>query len=163
MAVHLFILYWGMLSYITPPVALGAYAAASVAQANPMATGFKAMQLGTVIYFIPFFFVLEPALLLSGPWQSILSTTALAIGGIILIAGALQGYLIGVGSLATHPVWAWPIRGLLLLGGLLLATPGGGLIPFSDTVLATAALSITVPAAALALWLNRAQKVERSA
>jgi TRAP transporter 4TM/12TM fusion protein len=163
MAVHLFILYWGMLSYITPPVALGAYAAASVAQANPMATGFKAMQLGTVIYFIPFFFVLEPALLLSGPWQSIVSTTAFAVAGIILIAGALQGYLIGVGSLATHAVWAWPIRAMVLLGGLLLATPGGGLIPFSDTELMVIALSIAAPAMTVALWLNRVQKAGQSA
>ena len=50
MAVHLFILYWGMVSYITPPVALGAFAAATIAQANPMRTGFEAMRLGSVIY-----------------------------------------------------------------------------------------------------------------
>jgi TRAP transporter 4TM/12TM fusion protein len=156
MAVHLFILYWGMLSYITPPVALGAYAAASVAQANPMTTGFKAMQLGTIIYFIPFFFVLDPALLLSGSWQNILSSTALAMGGIVLIAGALQGYLVGVGTLATHPLLGWPIRGLVLVGGLLVATPGGGLIPFSDTALVVAGLSVTAPAVLLARWSNRA-------
>ncbi|MFP6804542.1 MAG: TRAP transporter large permease subunit [Pseudomonadales bacterium] len=62
----LFILYWGMLSFITPPVALGAFAAASIAGASALSTGFKAMRLGSVIYFIPFFFVLEPALILSG-------------------------------------------------------------------------------------------------
>ena len=67
MSVHLFILYWGMLSFITPPVALGAFAAASIAGSSALATGFKAMRLG-VIYFIPFFFVLEPALILSGTW-----------------------------------------------------------------------------------------------
>ncbi len=155
MAVHLFILYWGMLSYITPPVALGAYAAASVAQAHPMATGFKAMQLGTVIYFIPFFFVLDPALLLSGSWQGILSATLFAVAGVVLIAGALQGYLFGVGSLATHDVWSWPIRGLVLMGGLLLATPGGGLVPFSNAELAFMGVALAVPAMALAAWLNR--------
>lgn len=163
MAVHLFILYWGMLSYITPPVALGAYAAASVAQANPMATGFKAMKLGTVIYFIPFFFVLNPALLLDGPWQSILSTTALALAGIVLIAGALQGYLIGVGSLVTHALWGWPIRGAVLVGGLLLATPGGGLIPFSEIEMVIAAVATAAPAITLALLLNRVRSVEHSA
>ncbi|MCP3969965.1 MAG: TRAP transporter fused permease subunit, partial [Rhodobacteraceae bacterium] len=57
MAVHLFILYWGMLSYITPPVALGAFAAATIAKARPMLTGLHAMRLGSIIYFIPFFFV----------------------------------------------------------------------------------------------------------
>jgi hypothetical protein len=51
---------------------------------------------------------------------------------------------------------------LVLLGGLLLATPGGGLIPFSDTELATAGLSMTAPAVALALWLNRAQALQQS-
>jgi TRAP-type uncharacterized transport system fused permease subunit len=89
MAVHLFILYWGMLSYITPPVALGAYAAASVAQANPMRTGFQAMRLGSIIYFIPFFFVLEPALILDGPWPRVLLATASALLGIVLAAGAV--------------------------------------------------------------------------
>jgi TRAP-type uncharacterized transport system fused permease subunit len=128
-----------------------------------MATGIKAMQLGTVIYFIPFFFVLNPALLLSGSWQEIVSTTALAIAGIVLIAGALQGYLIGVGSLATHAVWGWPLRALLLMGGILLATPGGGLIPFSDIELVMAALSTAVPAVALALWLNRVRTLDHSA
>ena len=66
MAVHLFILYWGMLSFITPPVALGAFAAATVAGARPMSTGLQAMRLGSVIYFIPFLFVLNPALIMQG-------------------------------------------------------------------------------------------------
>src|SRR3546814_3732383 len=56
LAVHLFMLYWGMISYITPPVALGAFAAASLARAHPLATGLEAMRLGSIIYFIPFFF-----------------------------------------------------------------------------------------------------------
>ncbi len=59
LAVHLFILYWGMVSYITPPVALGAFAAATMAGAGPMRTGLEAMRLGGVIYVAPFFFVLN--------------------------------------------------------------------------------------------------------
>jgi len=162
MAVHLFILYWGMLSYITPPVALGAYAAASVAQANPMVTGFKAMQLGTIIYFIPFFFVLDPALLLAGSWQSIASACVFALAGIVLISAALQGYLVGVGRLTTHVFWAWPIRALMLIGGIVLAMPGGGPMPFSDLQLSGAAACMVVPSIALALWFNRAGAVEQS-
>ena len=61
MAVHMFIFYWGMLSFITPPVALGAFAAASIAKTSPMQTGFEAMRFGSVIYFIPFFFAFQPA------------------------------------------------------------------------------------------------------
>ncbi|MBA7615256.1 hypothetical protein ES703_22534 [subsurface metagenome] len=56
LAVHLFIMYCGMISYITPPVAIGAFAAAGLAGSAPMKTGFQAMRLGIVIYFIPFFF-----------------------------------------------------------------------------------------------------------
>src|SRR3546814_8093149 len=70
MAVHMFILYWGMLSFITPPVALGAFAAATLAGARPMETGLQAMRLGSVIYFIPFMFVPNPALIMQGPlWE----------------------------------------------------------------------------------------------
>ncbi len=155
MAVHLFILYWGMLSYITPPVALGAYAAASVAQANPMRTGFQAMRLGSIIYFIPFFFVLEPALILDGAWPRVLLATASALLGIVLAAGALQGYLLVVGDLAGHAVLQWPIRALVLAAGLLFATPGGGLIPWSDLQLAAAAGLALAGAVALVFLTRR--------
>jgi TRAP-type uncharacterized transport system fused permease subunit len=139
MAVHLFILYWGMMSYITPPVALGAFAAAALAQASPMRTGLEAMRLGSIIYFIPFFFVLEPALILDGAWPDILLATASAFLGIVLAAGALQGYLLVVGDLTRHAVLQWPIRALVLAAGLLVATPGGGLLPWSDLQMAAAA------------------------
>ena len=123
MAVHMFILYWGMLSFITPPVALGAYAAASVAGARPFETGLQAMRLGSIIYFIPFFFVLNPALLLRGDAAGVLLATGGAVVGIALAAGGLQGYLLGLGDLTRHPLLQWPIRGLILLAGLLVATP----------------------------------------
>ncbi len=67
LASHMFVMYWGMLSFITPPVALAAFAAASVAQVSPMRAGFEAMRLGAIIYFVPFFFVFNPALLLREP------------------------------------------------------------------------------------------------
>ncbi|MDG2420311.1 MAG: TRAP transporter fused permease subunit, partial [Gammaproteobacteria bacterium] len=66
LASHMFVMYWGMLSFITPPVALAAFAAASVANVSPMRAGFEAMRLGAIIYFVPFFFVFNPALLLQG-------------------------------------------------------------------------------------------------
>jgi TRAP transporter 4TM/12TM fusion protein len=155
MSVHLFILYWGMLSYITPPVALGAYAAASVAQANPMRTGFQAMRLGSIIYFIPFFFVLEPALILEGTWPDILLATASAFLGVVLVAGALQGYLVLIGDLTRHTVLQWPLRGLILLAGLLLATPGGGLVPWSNLQMAVTAAFLMVGALTLFALVRR--------
>jgi TRAP transporter 4TM/12TM fusion protein len=140
MSVHLFILYWGMVSFITPPVALGAFAAASISGASPMKTGFEAMRLGSIIYFVPFFFVLDPAFILQGE----LSKTALlfvsAVAGVVLVASALQGYLMGVGNLHRHPLFGWIIRALIFVAGLCLATPGGNLIPYSNAELALAAL-----------------------
>ena len=138
MAVHLFILYWGMVSYITPPVALGAFAAATLAGSKPMRTGFEAMRLGSIIYFIPFFFVLNTAFIGYGSWTGIALHFGSAVVGIILLAGALQGYLIGVGDLGRHRLLAWPVRGVIGIAGLLIATPGSGLIPYSDLQMAGA-------------------------
>jgi len=132
LAAHLFIFYWGMVSYITPPVALGAYAAATIANANAIRTGFEAMRLGSIIYFVPFFFVLDTAFILKAPWHHVVLTVSFALAGIVLIASALQGYLVGIGDLTGRPFMQWPLRAAVLLAGLLLATPGGGLIPWSN-------------------------------
>jgi hypothetical protein len=71
LAIHLFVMYWGMISFITPPMALGAFSGAAIARSTPMKTGVQAMRLGIAIYFLPFFFVLNPALVLNGPlWKS---------------------------------------------------------------------------------------------
>ncbi len=93
MAVHLFILYWAMLSFITPPVALGAFAAASIANARPIATGIAAMKLGGAIYLLPFLFVVHPALILEGTTTSVLIAIAAAIAGLFLLVGGMQGFL----------------------------------------------------------------------
>ena len=118
LSVHLFILYWAMLSYITPPVALGAYAAASIAEANPLKTGFAAMRLGSVIYIIPFIFVFDVAFILQGPWYASAQVFAEAILGVWLICAGLQGYLAGLGRLDSRLV-----RVLIGLGGLVIAMP----------------------------------------
>ena len=118
LSVHLFILYWAMLSYITPPVALGAYAAASIAEANPLKTGFAAMRLGSVIYIIPFIFVLDAAFILQGPWQASARVFVEAIVGVWLICAGLQGYMAGLGRLDSPMV-----RVLVSLGGLAIAMP----------------------------------------
>jgi len=159
LAVHLFILYWGMLSFITPPVALGAFAAATVAGARPMETGFQAMKLGSVIYFIPFLFVLNPALILQGSWDEILVVLPQAIVGVALIAGGMQGYLLGVGNLSLYRVLQWPIRLALIAGGMLLAIPGGGPVPFTNLELTMISAMLIVPALALVWWSNRLETV----
>ncbi len=155
MAVHLFILYWGMLSFITPPVALGAFAAATVAGSKPMETGLQAMKLGSIIYFIPFFFVLNPALILQGDWYSIIKVVITAMLGVWLIASGLQGYLAKVGKLDIHPQGKWIIRALIVAAGLALATPGGGLIPITNYELVALALILALPAIAAVLIANK--------
>lgn len=158
MAVHLFIMYWGMMSYITPPVALGAFAAASLAGADPMRTGFEAMRLGSIIYVIPFFFVLNPALIMQGTTFEVVEVMLGALAGVVLIAAALQNYLIGVGRLDAVRSLQWPIRALFTIGGLLLAAPGGKLIGASNLQLALAGLAVALPAVALAWYANRRPK-----
>jgi TRAP transporter 4TM/12TM fusion protein len=124
MASHLFILYWGMMSYLTPPVALAAITAAGIAGSNPGKTGFYAMRLGAVLFILPFLFVINPALILQGPWPGILSAALSAIFAIWVLSSAMEGYLYRIGPLN------WPLRILVLLAGLLLIYPER----FSDMV-----------------------------
>ncbi|WP_339803876.1 TRAP transporter permease [uncultured Marinobacter sp.] len=152
LAVHLFILYWGMLSFITPPVALGAFAAATVAGARAMETGLQAMRLGSVIYFIPFLFVLNPALIFQGSWDEVVVVITQALFGVLLIAGAMQGYLLGIGNLSANRLLEWPIRLALIAGGMLLAIPGGGPVPLTNLELSLISAALIIPALALA-WL----------
>ncbi len=125
LAVHLFILYWGMVSYITPPVALGAFAAATMAGAGPMRTGFEAMKLGGVIYLAPFFFVLNPALVGEAPAWEVCLTLTTALTGVIFIASALQGHVSLLGDLGSD-LKGMALRFMLFFAGLALAMPGDG-------------------------------------
>ncbi|WP_150305526.1 TRAP transporter permease [Pseudomonas saliphila] len=154
LAVHMFILYWGMLSFITPPVALGAFAAATVAGARPMETGLQAMRLGSVIYVIPFLFVLNPALILQGGWAEISVVLVQALVGVVLIASAMQGYLVWVGDLTLNTVLQWPIRLMLIVAGITMAIPGGGAVPLENMELALISVATGLPAVALAWWQN---------
>ncbi|WP_088624388.1 TRAP transporter fused permease subunit [Oceanicola sp. 22II-s10i] len=137
LGVHLFMLYWGMLSYITPPVALGAFAAASLAGSTPMRTGFEAMKFATIIYFIPFFFVLEPTLIMQGEPLDILVHVFNAVIGVAILSMGLQGYLYGLGSTARLGVLGYPARALLVVGGLAMAVPGDMVLGLSNVELAT--------------------------
>lgn len=117
LASHLFILYWGMLSYITPPVSLAAITAAGVAGSNATKTGVYAMRLGGILFILPFLFVLNPSLILQGDIERILMSAVTAIAAIWLIASAMEGYLYRVG------VIGWPLRVTALVAGGLLIYP----------------------------------------
>jgi TRAP transporter 4TM/12TM fusion protein len=157
MAVHMFIFYWGMLSAITPPVAIASFAAAGIAGAPPMRTGWESMMVGSIIYFLPFFFVLNPALVLQGaaPLLPALGLTALIAAGTVCICGGIQGYQMGIGDLRSAGVLERPLRLLLVLGGFVLATPGGGIMPLSELQMIGLGLAILIPTLALGLLLAR--------
>jgi len=118
LAVHIFLVYCGMLSFITPPVAIGAYAAASLAESDPMKTAMQAVRLGAIKYFIPFFVVFSPALILHGSWLQIVSTIGTALIGVVFLASGIEGYLVSVGSLGIFG------RLCSFFGGILMFTPG---------------------------------------
>lgn len=115
---HLFVIYWATASYITPPVALAAFAAAGIAGSNALKTGFTAVRLGIVTFFIPFFFVYQPALLGNGEVIEVILSVGSAIVGVIVLASALEGYLITYGSINN-----WLIRGTFFAAGLLMFAP----------------------------------------
>ncbi len=155
LAVHLFLMYWGMISFITPPVAIGAFAAATVAKADPMKTGFEAMRLGSIIYFVPFFFVLNPAMIGRGEWSEIILVLTFAVAGITLISAGLQGYLFRVGKL-DGPMGILG-RVLLVVGGIVLMLPGNEVIGYTHWQINSAAAVIIAAALAFS-WLGRRQE-----
>src|SRR3990167_30738 len=115
---HLFILYWGLISFITPPVALAAIAAASIARADPWRTGIWAMRLGLINFVLPFLFVLNPTLILIGTPLQIVHDVATACFAVWLLAAGLEGWLYGIGAIG------WTSRLLLIAGALGLLVPG---------------------------------------
>jgi TRAP transporter 4TM/12TM fusion protein len=117
-AVHFFILYYAMLSAITPPVGAAAFLAATIAGAKPMQTSITAMRLGVVIYFVPLFFLFQPALVLQGDLTPLIYVLPSIIIGITVLSGGLEGYLLGVGM-----VKPW-LRLPLVAAGFAFSFPG---------------------------------------
>jgi TRAP transporter 4TM/12TM fusion protein len=116
MAAHMFILYFGMLSVITPPVAVAAYAAANLAGADQWKTGWESMRFGWAAFVVPFIFVYSDTLLMMGDPLDVMIDFVTAIGGIWLICMAVMGYSfrpIGIGG-----------RAFYIVAGLALMMPG---------------------------------------
>jgi TRAP transporter 4TM/12TM fusion protein len=129
LAAHFFVFYFGMLSALTPPVALAAYAAAGVARQNPSKVGWMAFRLAIAGFVIPYIFVMTPELLFINPTIGGLALKlTTAIVGTIALAGASLGYLFKNLTIAE--------RALLLIGAVLLMHGGyttdfvGGAIVF---------------------------------
>jgi len=117
LAAHLFIMYFGVLADVTPPVALAAYAGAGIAKASPNETGFTALKLAFAGFLIPFIFCYNPALILINATPlGICIATVTAIGGMFCLALAGVGYWLG-----KIPLW---LRLLLLGAAIGLIDPG---------------------------------------
>ena len=138
LGLHMFMMYYLLMGPLTPPVCINAFAAAAVAASPPMKTGLTSMRLAVVLYFIPFFFVFNPALILEGPISETLYLFALCLLGIWILASGLEGYLLRIGRLE---LWARPF---LIAGGFLIAFPGWmtTIIGAAMTVLVIAVISL---------------------
>jgi TRAP transporter 4TM/12TM fusion protein len=113
MAAHLFILYFGIMSLITPPIATAAFVAATIAKTDPMAAGWTAMRFGWASYIVPFLFVYSPALIMRGSPIEIGLVMILSIAGIWFVCAAFTGYAMRVMRLPMRV--AFGVAGLLLL------------------------------------------------
>lgn len=111
-AAHFFVFYFGIMANVTPPVAIAAYAAAGIAGADAMRTGFTAWRLSLVGFLLPFMFALNPALLAQGSLTDIFISVTITIVGIFALAAMLQAYFLG-------RLYFWQ-RVILFIGSLSL-------------------------------------------
>ncbi len=133
-AAHLFVLYYGMMSMITPPVAVAAFTAAGMAEAEPMKTAVNSVMTGWLAYVIPFAFVFSPGLTMNGEAIFVTVTVLTFVIGIFLISIAMTGYFMrAIGPAA---------RVLACLCGLLLWIPVDAFESARIVVVVAAALGI---------------------
>ena len=92
---HFFVFYYSVISAITPPVALAAYAGAAIAGSRAMPTSVTAFKLGLAAFIVPFMFVYSPGLLMEGSWGEIAHNALTATAGVYLLAGSVQGWFFG--------------------------------------------------------------------
>jgi TRAP transporter 4TM/12TM fusion protein len=131
LAAHLFVFYYAVLSDLTPPDAVTAFAAANIAGSEMMATGVEAFRLGVAGFLVPFAFVYHPELLLQGSWPAILTMSTLAGLSAIALAAATVGHgvgplgrlarlaLLGAAGLMITKGVAPQVLGLVLFGAIL--------------------------------------------
>jgi TRAP transporter 4TM/12TM fusion protein len=136
---HMFLLYFAVMSALTPPVAVAAYAASSIAEANPLAIAGHAVKFALAALVVPFTFVFGPELLWQGQlWQTALTFITAGVG-LIILAMAIEG---------NESICAeWWSRVLIGVSGLCMITPF-----HVSTFAGLAIAAITV--AANRLWLG---------
>lgn len=112
---HLYVIYWGLASFFTPPVCLAVYVACGISGSKIWETGWEAIRLGISAFIIPIAFVYNKPLLLQGEVGEIIASIITALLGSIFVASGLRGYF-DINLL-------WLERILVLLGGLILIGP----------------------------------------
>jgi len=113
--IHLFIIYYAVVSYITPPVAIGSYTASSIAKASPWKTSIESIKLGVVAYLVPFFFVFEPSLILqTDSVQNVIYSFVKSAIGVYFLAAAIQGYITRLGLLNIYSRILFGLVGILI-------------------------------------------------
>ena len=115
LSAHMFVFYYGMLSMITPPVAMAAFAAASLAGAGQTATAWEAFRFGWIAYFLPILFIYQPGLLMMGSLFQIALACISAVVAIPLVTAGLVGH-------GLFPI-DWRMRILAVLLGLTILLP----------------------------------------
>jgi TRAP-type uncharacterized transport system fused permease subunit len=115
LAAHLFVLYFGMMSMTTPPVAVAAFAAASIAQSDPIKTGLAGVRFGWSAYIVPFLFVASPTLLMEGNALDVTLAVLTAVMGVYLVS-------VGVAGFMTRPI-GWALRAAFAASGLAMMVP----------------------------------------
>ncbi len=113
MAGHMFLLYFAVMSAITPPVAVAAYAASAIADENPLRIAVGAVRLALAAFLVPFSFVFNQALLLDGSVVEIVTATLSVVAGLVLIVVAVEGYFRR--PLARIPRLFLAVAGVLML------------------------------------------------
>lgn len=114
-AAHLFLLYMGLIAFITPPICIAVHSARAISKTGVWPTGLQAVRFGIVAYLVPFLIVFNPALILEAPLPQILFWTSISIVVVFALAGGMEGYIV------TN---AGPLERLfLLVGAVLLPMP----------------------------------------
>ena len=117
LAAHLYVLYWGVLSFITPPVAIAAITASSISKTSALKTGFLSMRLGSILFFLPILFVFDSSMLMQGNTIDILKAVLIAIFAIIIISSSFEGYIYKIGNINKI------IRVIYFISGVLILMP----------------------------------------
>jgi len=125
---HLFLLYFAVMSALTPPVAVAAYAASAIADANPLKIAAQSVRIAIGAFLIPFCFVYNHGLLMQGSLWEIVFTTASAVSGLVMIAIAAEGYW------KAHIPWF--VRLIYAVAGLLFLAAGYFTVALALTALA---------------------------